>query len=50
MNILRAVLGSVLWLVATGQPEVATRLRQQAMNCGVNPQRLVFATNVAHIE
>jgi protein O-GlcNAc transferase len=49
MNILRQVPGSVLWLVE-GQPIVATRFRQQAMKLGVDPDRLVFATNALHAE
>lgn len=46
MRLLRAVPGSVLWLVES-LPAVARNLRTQAAACGVHPERLVFAQRAA---
>jgi predicted O-linked N-acetylglucosamine transferase (SPINDLY family) len=45
MRLLRAVEGSVLWLSAAN-PLVVDNLRKQAVNEGVDPERLVFATRL----
>jgi predicted O-linked N-acetylglucosamine transferase (SPINDLY family) len=51
MKILKAVPGSVLWLLA-GPPGSGAdeRLRRAAQAAGVDPKRLVFALNVPHAE
>ena len=42
MRLLRAVPGSVLWLFESN-PWVSQNLRREALTCGIDPQRLVFA-------
>jgi predicted O-linked N-acetylglucosamine transferase (SPINDLY family) len=46
MNLLRAVPGSVLWLLE-GNPTVTQNLRREAENRGVAGERIVFAPRVA---
>ncbi|MCM8621666.1 MAG: acetylglucosamine transferase [Candidatus Accumulibacter sp.] len=46
MNILRRVSGSVLWLLADN-PWAETNLRQEAINQGIEPSRLIFTERVA---
>jgi protein O-GlcNAc transferase len=50
MRILQQVPGSVLWLADGGQPRVIERLRQRAVHLGIDPARLIFATNLPHAE
>ena len=50
MRILQQVPGSVLWLADGGQPRVIERLRQRAVLSGIDPARLIFATNLPHAE
>jgi protein O-GlcNAc transferase len=45
MRILKAVEGSVLWL-SEANPQAADNLRKQAVNEGVGPESLVFATRL----
>lgn len=45
MRLLQAVPGSVLWLISD-DPEVQANLRREAVRCGVEPMRLVFAKGV----
>jgi predicted O-linked N-acetylglucosamine transferase (SPINDLY family) len=51
LKILKAVPGSILWLLA-GPPGSGTdeRLRRAAQAAGVDPKRLVFALHVPHAE
>lgn len=46
MRLLKAVSGSVLWLI-TEDPSVRSNLRKEAEADGVEPARLVFATRVS---
>jgi protein O-GlcNAc transferase len=50
MEILRAVPDSVLWLSDGGQPIIVDRLRQRAVERGVNPDRVIFAKNLPYQE
>lgn len=45
MRLLQGVEGSVLWLVKANA-EMADNLRREALRCGVDPGRLVFASHV----
>lgn len=45
MRILRAVEGSVLWLI-DDNPTATKRLRSEALGRGINPDRLIFAPRV----
>jgi len=45
MRLLRAVPGSVLWLLETN-PEAKANLRREAARAGVDPERLIFASRV----
>jgi len=45
MRLLRAVDGSVLWLLQSNE-DMAANLRREAQNCGVDPNRLVFARHI----
>lgn len=47
-RVLAGVPGSVLWLLAGRQPEVADNLRAAAAAAGIDPGRLVFAAKQAH--
>lgn len=47
-RVLAGVPGSVLWLLAGRQAEVADNLRAAAATAGVEPARLVFAPKQAH--
>ncbi len=47
MQILRALPKAVLWLYGPTE-EVSTNLREQARRVGIHPERLVFATAIAH--
>jgi predicted O-linked N-acetylglucosamine transferase (SPINDLY family) len=49
MRLLRAVEGSVLWLVRDNA-DAATNLRREAAARGVDPARLVFAERMAHAD
>ena len=49
MRVLRAVPGSVLWLLQD-QPQAAINLRREAAARGVDGQRLVFAPRCAHAQ
>ena len=49
MRLLKAVAGSVLWLVA-GNLSVQTNLRREAEERGVEPSRLVFAPRLAYAD
>jgi predicted O-linked N-acetylglucosamine transferase (SPINDLY family) len=49
MRLLRAVAGSVLWLVAE-EPGVQDNLRREAQQRGVDPTRLVFAPRIPYDE
>lgn len=46
MRLLRAVEGSVLWLLEANA-EMAGNLRREAQRCGVDPGRIVFAPRIA---
>ncbi len=50
MKILLGVSGSVLWLSDGGEPLIVERLRQRAIEWGVDPVRLVFGANLPHGE
>jgi protein O-GlcNAc transferase len=45
MRLLHRVQGSVLWL-AEGNPEMVVNLRREARQCGIEPERIVFAPRV----
>lgn len=49
MRLLQAVPGSVLWLMARGALAQAN-LRKEARARGVDPERLIFAKRVKHVE
>jgi protein O-GlcNAc transferase len=46
MRLLRAVEGSVLWLLQTN-PEMVVNLRREARRCGIDPGRIIFARHIA---
>ena len=46
MRLLKAVPGSVLWLLETS-PEAKANLRREARSAGIDPQRLLFAPRVS---
>jgi predicted O-linked N-acetylglucosamine transferase (SPINDLY family) len=50
MRILKQVPDSVLWLADAGKPIIIERLRRQAENLGIEPNRLVFAANLPHAD
>ena len=45
MRLLRAVDGSVLWLLQSNT-EMVGNLKQQAQRCGIDPERLIFAPRI----
>ncbi|MBL8630803.1 MAG: hypothetical protein JNM81_14310 [Rhodospirillaceae bacterium] len=49
MSILRQVPGSVLWLVSTHPLQIAN-LRAFAGECGVDPNRIIFASQIAYAD
>lgn len=49
MRLLRAVPGSVIWLISSN-PDVQANLCRCARECGVDPERLVFATGVPLVQ
>jgi len=49
MRLLAKVPGSVLWLVASN-PAVQENLRREALQQGIDPERLIFAPNLPYAE
>ncbi|MDO9105474.1 MAG: tetratricopeptide repeat protein [Methylovulum sp.] len=50
LRILQQVPGSVLWLADGGRPIIAGRLRKQAADRNIAPERLVFTATLPHDE